>query len=88
VLVDHPTLHINLAQLQTVAASGGQEQAQSWQEALEAVFPFKINALQVTDGEATYVDQGPFRLLHLSPHQEEYPISTWPYATRGPRCGR
>jgi hypothetical protein len=66
VLMEHPTLHINLAQLQTVAAGDVQEQARSWQEALEAVFPFKINALQVTDGEATYMDQGPFRPLHLS----------------------
>jgi hypothetical protein len=37
-----------------------------WQEALEAIYPLKINEFRVTDGTLTYVDDDPKRPLHVS----------------------
>jgi hypothetical protein len=66
VLVEHPTLHINLKQMRSEAADEVPVQERGWQEAIEAVFPLKINRLYVVDGNVTYEDEGPFRPLHIT----------------------
>jgi len=64
---DRPTAFLNLRQLRTEAASDVPLKERGWQEALEALaLDLKINRLQVVDGDVTYVDQGPFKPLHVS----------------------
>jgi Domain of Unknown Function (DUF748) len=66
VLVEHPSLHVNLKQIRAEAADDVPLQERGWQEALQAVLPLKINELRVVDGHVTYIDQGPFEPLRLS----------------------
>jgi hypothetical protein len=40
-------------------------QDRGWQEALESIYPLKINEFKVRDGTVTYVDEGPFPPLHV-----------------------
>ena len=66
VLVERPTVHINLKQVRSEAADEVPIEKRGWQEAIEAVLPFKINKLQIIDGDLTYIDEGPFRPLHIT----------------------
>ena len=66
VLVERPTVHINLKQVRSEAADEVPIEKRGWQEAIEAVLPFKINKLKIIDGDLTYIDEGPFRPLHIT----------------------
>jgi Domain of Unknown Function (DUF748) len=64
---DRPTLHLDLENVRTEAASDVALKDRGWQEALEALaFDLKINRLRVLEGDVTYVDRGPFKPLHVS----------------------
>ena len=64
---DRPKAFLNLRQVRTEAVSDVPLKERGWQEALEALaFDLKINRLQIIDGDVTYVDQGPFKPLHVS----------------------
>jgi hypothetical protein len=64
---DRPTAFLNLRQVRTEAASDVPLKDRGWQQALEALaFDLKINRLRVLEGDVTYVDQGPFKPLHVS----------------------
>jgi hypothetical protein len=64
---DRPRLYVNLKHVRAEAASKVPMKDEGWQQALEAVaFDLKINRLRVRDGDVTYVDQGPFKPLHVS----------------------
>ncbi len=64
---DRPTVHVDLKNVRTEAASDVALKDRGWQQALEALaFDLKINRLRVLEGDVTYVDQGPFKPLHLS----------------------
>ncbi len=64
---DRPTVHLDLKNVKTEAASDVALKDRGWQQALEALaFDLKINRLRVLDGDVTYVDRGPFKPLHLS----------------------
>ena len=41
-------------------------QERGWQEALQSIYPVKINELRIVDGEFTYIDEGQSRPLRLS----------------------
>jgi hypothetical protein len=41
-------------------------QERGWQEALQAIYPFKLNEFRIVDGEFTYSEGGASRPLHLS----------------------
>ena len=66
VLLTHPRVHINLIQLQSQNASNVRLRQVGWQEAIQSVYPFKINRFRITDGEATYIDTDPNRPLYLN----------------------
>ena len=66
VLLTHPQVHINLIQLRAEKADPVPLSKEGWQDALEAIYPFKINLFRVQNGEATYIDTDPQRPLHLS----------------------
>ena len=64
--VDDPKLHVNLKQLRTEAASKVPMKERGWQQAVEAIYPLKINLVKIDNGSITYIDQDPERPLVLS----------------------
>ena len=65
-LIDRPKLHVDLTQFKTEAHSNTKEHARSWQAALEAIYPLKINQFRVRGGDAVYIDKDPKRPLRLT----------------------
>lgn len=66
VLIETPKLYINLANFRAEEKSPIPIKQKGWQEAVEAIYPLKINVLTVRNGEVTYVDQGPYKPLHIT----------------------
>jgi hypothetical protein len=64
--LDRPKLYVNLAHLRAEAADPEPVAKHGWQEAFQAIYPLKINRFRIRNGEATYVDDGPFEPLELS----------------------
>ncbi len=64
--LDRPEVRIDLRQYRTEAASPVPLKERGWQQAVEAIYPFKINALEIHDGTLTYIDQDPERPLRLT----------------------
>jgi hypothetical protein len=65
-LFDHPKIYINRQQTKKEAEDEVPVQERGWQAALQSIYPLQINELRVVEGDLTYVDEGPFRPLHLS----------------------
>jgi len=65
VLLTHPRVHINLIQLEAEESSKVPLRQEGWQDAIQSVYPFKINLFRIRDGEATYIDTDPNRPLYL-----------------------
>jgi hypothetical protein len=65
-MLDRPEVHVNLLQLSHEAASKVPLKKQGWQQAVEAIYPLKINVLTIHDGAITYIDKDPKRPLRLS----------------------
>jgi hypothetical protein len=64
----HPRLHIDLIQLRTEYADKVPLTKKGWQDAIESIYPFKINHFTIEDGDVVYVDtvpNQPLRLEHL-----------------------
>ncbi|MDD2735905.1 MAG: DUF748 domain-containing protein [Desulfuromonadaceae bacterium] len=66
VRLNRPSMNINLQQLSSEAASTVSLKERGWQQALEEIYPLKINTVTVTDANVTYIDQDPQRPLVLS----------------------
>ncbi len=64
--LDRPQIFINLRQMRTEAASPVPLKERGWQQAVEAIYPLKINVVTIRDGSLTYIDQDPARPLQLS----------------------
>lgn len=64
--LDRPKININLQQLRAEAAGKIPLKKRGWQQAVEDIYPLKINLLKIDDGEFTYIDQDPKRPLKLS----------------------
>ena len=64
--LDQPKININLLQLRNEVASKVPLKEIGWQQALEDIYPLKINTLTIHDGNITYIDQDPKRPLALS----------------------
>jgi hypothetical protein len=62
-----PRIHVNRAQLQKEAEGDDVKMKdRGWQEAVEAIYPLKVNVLKINDASITYIDQDPKRPLTLS----------------------
>ena len=66
VTITRPLVHINLPQLREQASSKVPLSKVGWQDALQAVYPFKINRMRIVDGDITYVDTDPHHALHVT----------------------
>jgi uncharacterized protein DUF748 len=64
-LIDRPTVHLDLQQARKEIADPTPVKDRGWQDALEAIYPLKINQFRVKSGDLTYVDQGPFKPLRV-----------------------
>lgn len=65
-VLERPSININLLQLRSEASSSVQLKERGWQQALEKIYPLKINTVTVNDASVTYIDQDPKRPLVLS----------------------
>jgi hypothetical protein len=61
-----PRLHIDRRQLVAESKDTVDVEDKGWQDALEAIYPLKINKLVVSDGSLTYVDDDPDRPLEMT----------------------
>ncbi len=67
-LFDRPELHVNRPQLLKEVADAVPVNQRGWQQALESIYPLKINLLRVNDGDLTYIDDEksePLRVTRL-----------------------
>ncbi len=62
----NPQFHINLPQLATEVHSETPLRKRGWQDALESVYPFKINRLAIHDGDIVYIDTQDPKPLHVA----------------------
>jgi hypothetical protein len=63
---ENPTLHIDLKHAQQEIKDETPIKERGWQQALEEIYPLKINEFIIRNGSLTYVDQGPFKPLELT----------------------
>lgn len=63
---DHPRLHLDLLQLRQEVADPVKLRERGWQQALESVYPLKLDHFEVNDGEVVYVDEDEAHPLQLS----------------------
>ena len=64
--VDQPKIYLNLAQIRQENNDDVPVQKKGWQQALEDIYPLKINLFQINDGAFTYIDTDPKRPLQLT----------------------
>jgi hypothetical protein len=62
---DDPVIFINLKHFESERRDDAALHERGWQEALQAIYPLKINELVVSNGHLTYVDRGAYRPLEL-----------------------
>jgi Domain of Unknown Function (DUF748) len=64
--IDRPKAYVNLEQLRAEAEDETPVKQKGWQQAVEAIYPLKINLLRIGDGELTYIDDDPQRPLTIT----------------------
>ncbi len=65
-MLDRPEVRIDHRQLKSEAANPVPLKKQGWQQAVEAIYPLKINVLTIHDAKITYIDEDPKKPLYLS----------------------
>ena len=65
-MLDRPEVRIDQRQLKSEAANPVPLKHQGWQQAVEAIYPLKINVLTIHDATITYIDEDPKKPLYLS----------------------
>lgn len=66
ILIDHPVVFLNLPQARAEIDDSTPVKDKGWQDALQAIYPLKINELRISQGDMTYQDKGPFKPLRVS----------------------
>ena len=64
--LERPIVYVDRRQAQREARDEIPVHERGWQDALRALVPLEINRIRVSDGEATYLDDGPFEPLRLT----------------------
>lgn len=64
--IDQPKVYLNLVQIRQENNDDVPVQRRGWQQALEDIYPLKINLFQINDGALTYIDTDPKRPLQLT----------------------
>jgi hypothetical protein len=63
--LDNPTIRFDLTQFGQEAQDETPIKEKGWQDAVQAIYPLKINRLAIRDGDVTYIDKGPFPPLQI-----------------------
>src|SRR5205823_3473101 len=66
VLLSRPKVHIDQTQFVSEKNSRVPLKQKGWQDALEAVYPFKINRFTIEDGDIVYIQDARNSPLHLA----------------------
>jgi len=64
--LEQPTVYLNLPQARKEITDPTPVKERGWQDALEAIYPLKINHFEIRGGDITYVDNGPFKPLRVA----------------------
>ena len=64
--IESPKIYINRKQAKEEIDDDVSIRERGWQQALQEIYPLKINQFVIHNGELTYVDEGPFRPLELN----------------------
>jgi hypothetical protein len=64
-LIVNPQLHIDLTQLRSERVDKVPLSQKGWQDAVQSIYPFKINRFIVREGSVIYIDTDPKRPLKL-----------------------
>jgi hypothetical protein len=64
-LISRPKVYMNLTQLRKEISDPTPVKERGWQEAVEAIYPLKLNVFRVREGDITYQDKGPFKPLRI-----------------------
>lgn len=65
-VVERPVFYIERKHAETEVEEGVPPDKRGWQDALQAMYPLKMNLFRLRDGEVTYVESGQARPLKLS----------------------
>jgi hypothetical protein len=66
VLLDRPKVHVDTRQFQAEKISKVPVRQEGWQDALENIYPFKINRFRISNGDLVYIDANdPKHPLHI-----------------------
>ena len=65
-LIEKPAVSMNLPQLEGEVTNAVPVRQRGWQQALEAIYPLKINHLRIDDASVVYVDAAPDRPLRVT----------------------
>jgi hypothetical protein len=65
ILIDYPVMVLNLPQARAELTDPTPVKDKGWQQALQSIYPLKIDALRITRGDITYQDEGPFKPLRI-----------------------
>jgi hypothetical protein len=65
VLIDRPVVFLNLTQAKKEIDDPTPVKDKGWQDALQAIYPLKINELRIQKADITYKDRGPFKPLRI-----------------------
>jgi len=65
ILIDRPVVVLDLPQAKEEIADPTPVKDKGWQDALQAIYPLKINQLKISKGDITYKDSGPFKPLRV-----------------------
>jgi hypothetical protein len=63
--LDNPRLHLNLDQLREEMTDDRPVEERGWQEAIQSVYPFKVNVIRIRGGNLVYIDEDPEQPLQL-----------------------
>jgi hypothetical protein len=65
ILIDRPVVVLDLPQAKQEISDATPVKDKGWQDALQAIYPLKINELRISRGDVTYKDNGPFKPLRV-----------------------
>jgi hypothetical protein len=63
---EEPKIYVDVVHLREEMKDPTPVKDHGWQDAIQAIYPLKINELVIVDGEAVYVDDGPFEPLRVT----------------------
>jgi hypothetical protein len=63
---DNPTLRFDFTQFSQEARDETPIKEKGWQDAVQAIYPLKINRFVIRNADVTYIDKGQFRPLRLT----------------------